>query len=61
MSRSDSTDTGPDTIRNGDTVDHASGVILVTLVIPIHVTRTQESNLNTWQALGTKNGGPNRF
>lgn len=38
MSRSDSTDTGPDNIRNGDTVDHASGVIPVTLVIPVHVT-----------------------
>jgi hypothetical protein len=38
VSRSESTDTRPDTIRNGDTVDHASRVIPVTLVMPIHVT-----------------------
>jgi hypothetical protein len=38
VSRSDSTDTGPDNIGNGDTVDHASRVIPVRLVMPVHVT-----------------------
>jgi hypothetical protein len=44
VSRSDSTDTGPDNIRNGDTVDHASRVIPVTLVIPVHVTASVGSH-----------------